>query len=99
MYEYIEKYVKYLNENYNVDSTGKLISYEQLENLGCSYVEDSCESAPNWVYSTSYWTGSANDYENVWHITYFGGFRSYYYYYIMYLGVRPVITISADLIK
>ena len=100
VYEYVENYVKYLNENYNLNASGKLISLEQLVNLGCDGDNSTCTNAPEWVYSTSYWSGSAygNGY-SVWFVASDGLFNDDYYSSDITLGVRPVITISTDLIK
>ena len=82
------------------DATGSLLTYSQAENLGCSGSSTTCSSAPSWVYSTSYWTGSASDADDVWGavwlVSSFGGFYYSNYGYDNYYGVRPVITISTS---
>ena len=94
IYPIVENYVSYLNENNITGATGKLISFEQLVNAGCSDTY-SCLSAPTWVYSTSYWFGyteggsissidtGGSIYSGGWDMDYFR-------------GIRPVITISVD---
>ena len=47
IYQYIEEYLDYLEENSGLKATGKLISMSQLGNLGCNGV--SCTNAPNWI--------------------------------------------------
>ena len=79
-------------------SAVRLITKTELEGLGCSESEWSCENAPDWVYSTSYWTGSAYSgvVDSVW-IVGANGFFTYSDFYGIdgSYGVRPVITIGA----
>ena len=93
----VDNYVSYLNGSLIEDATGSLLTYSQAENLGCSGSSITCSSAPSWVYSTTYWTGSANGTSLVWDVysdgyfstgDYYGGDGSF--------GVRPVITISTS---
>ena len=66
VYSYIEFYKSYLKSiNVYVDKA-RVISYEELIELGCSDSSSSCADAPSWVYSTSYWVGSANAEKKVW---------------------------------
>jgi len=94
----VEEYLNYLNIKL-LTATGKLITYEQLRNLGCSESTFSCKSAPSWVYSTSYMTGSAADPYFLWSVVSDGVF--YYgdsdYNYV--LGIRPVVTIPTNQIN
>ena len=79
----------------------RLIKYEELESLGCSYEEETCVNAPQWIYSENYWGGSAvNDgiSNGIIHVSNDGFFNGQ-----MYLdgdnyesGIRPVIVISKD---
>jgi len=93
LYPIVEEYVSYLNTKLT-NATGSLLTYNQVKNLGCDYSTYSCSSAPSWVYSTNYWTGSAFDTEFVWIVYSHGSF-----YYDSNNGVRPVITISTSEIK
>ena len=95
----IENYVSYLNGSLIEDATGSLLTYNQVKNLGCDDSTYSCSSAPSWVYSTSYWTGSANDTNNVWYVDSFGDLGIADSNYAGTFGVRPVITISTSDIK
>ena len=56
-YEYLEAYKSILT---NVKEI-KLPSYEDIVNLGCN--EQNCDNAYPWVYGTSYWLGTAKNYE------------------------------------
>ena len=93
LYPIVEEYVSYLNTKLT-NATGSLLTYSQAVNLGCS--SSSCSSAPSWVYSTWYWTGSANDTVNVWRVYSRGNFNDVNYRSGDYYGVRPVITISTS---
>ena len=71
----------------------RLITYEELDTLGCSFSNNLCNSAPSWVYATTYWTGSAYSSNYIWSVAGTSG-----QYGIHFTnnerGVRPVITIS-----
>ena len=95
LYPIVEEYVSYLNTKLT-NATGSLLTYSQAENLDCSGDAPSCSSAPSWVYSTWYWTGSANDTVNVWRVYSRGNFNDINYRSGDYYGVRPVITISTS---
>ena len=98
VYQYVSEYERILKEEIKIKSArATLISYEQLLDLNCSESESSCSNAPSWVYSTSYWTGSASDSIHVWGVSSNGKISS------NYVGsegipsrIRPVVTISVD---
>ena len=95
-YNYVENYKSYLEGLGATIKDARLISYEELEELGCSGDDNSCNSAPSWVYSTTYWSGSALATSNVWVVAsyaYFGGDNCGV---DGYDGVRPVIEISTS---
>ena len=95
LYTPLNNYKNYLKNTLGKTSvTTNLITYDELTSLGCSGNDYSCKSAPSWVYSTPYWTASANNYHNVWDVyssgSFYGdNFDSYYGH-----GLRPVITIK-----
>ena len=95
LYTPLNNYKNYLKNTLGKTSvTTNLITYDELTSLGCSGNDYSCKSAPSWVYSTPYWTASANNYHNVWDVyssgNFYGdNFDSYYGH-----GLRPVITIK-----
>lgn len=90
---YVNNYKTYLT-NMGVDiSSARLITTAELETLGCS-IGFSCSDAPSWVYSTSYWSGSANETSNVWRVYSYAGFDSSTFDNDRGIGVRPVIEIS-----
>ena len=79
----------------------KAFAVSFLVALGCSFRTDFVNygicgrSAPSWVYSSSYWTGNADDYQHILHITYRNYFISSSARYRAngVAGVRPVIVI------
>lgn len=96
LYKYVEAYKTYLiNQGVNVIEA-KLPSYEQLVNLGCeSEIDGTCENAPLWVYSTVYWTGSANSSYLVWDMNSLHNIGNGYYEKADYgRGARPIIIIN-----
>ena len=103
IYPYVNEYERILKEELKISSArATLISIEQLFQLGC--VEESwyytCDSAPSWVYSTAYFTGSAAHSNGIWMVNY--DEVDLYWEEFEYnsndntFGVRPVITISTS---
>ena len=96
---YVNNYKTILEEDYGVDVVeSRLITKDELtdsETFSC--VEyDYCSDKYPWIYSTSYWSVSANHTNGVWYVYNDGGFGSVDYYDDNYFGVRPVIVISQD---
>ena len=100
LYESVQNYKTYLKNTLGKSSaTVRLISTEELFDLGCKPTETAeytCKSAPSWVYSTYYWTGSAWDSYTIWDVYGNEGilFRDTYADVPSMFGLRPVITIS-----
>ena len=95
LYEPVQNYKTYLKNTLGKTSVGaRLITYEELTSLGCSEDDYSCKSAPVWVYSTYYWTASANDINLVRIVGEGGYFGNGDFYNSDICGLRPVITIS-----
>ena len=96
---YVNNYKTYLtNMRVNV-SAARLITKSELEKLGCSSSNYRCSSAPSWVYSTTYWSGSAYASDFVWFVHSDARFDASYYIEEYESGVRPVIEISESEIK
>lgn len=91
--EYVNNYKAYLTSINSAISVVRLITKEELEYLGCSGDVGSCNSAPSWVYATSYWSGTTVDSESVWIVSSLSGFDRRIYSDEMSCGVRPVIEI------
>ena len=91
---YINNYKTYLENMGTNISQARLITKAELETLGCSSGGNSCLSAPNWVYSTSYWSGTgAGDGLRIWYLYNNGHFGRGKYLDDYDVGVRPVIEI------
>ena len=94
-YEPLENYKTYLKNTLGKTSVdARLITYEDLISLGCTKKNNSCKSAPSWVYSNSYWTASANGNDSVWRVGSDGYFAGNTFLFSGLSGLRPVITIS-----
>ena len=92
LYEYVENYKNHL-EGLGVNlSEARLITIEELEELGCSSSSFVCTNAPNWLYETTYWSGTANSSTNLWHVNSSGNFGRTDWTYTR-AGVRPVVGI------
>ena len=95
LYEPLQNYKTYLKSMLGKTSVeARLIIVEEILNLGCSEDDYSCKSAPSWVYSTWYWTASANCKGGVWIVNSVGGFGDDNFGTSRLYGLRPVITIS-----
>ena len=93
LYEPLKNYESYIKTTLGKTSVNtSLLTYEQAKSLGC---KSSCLNAPNWVYSTKYWLGSANDNSGLWFVDSDGYFSGYgRFYNDNMFGLRPVITIA-----
>ena len=94
LYTPTQNYKTYLKNTLRKTSIDvRLITYEDLIGLGCSR-NDGCETAPSWVYNTSYCTASAYDSNRVWRVFSDGFFADFNFDLSGILGLRPVITIK-----
>ena len=98
---YVDNYASLLENKFDVEILdARLISYDELTNpntFACSEEDYSCLNSPYpWIYSTTYWSGSAEDTVNVWRVHWDGCFDSNGFFYETDSGVRPVIVISKD---
>ena len=95
---YVNNYKTILEKDYGVDVVeARLISYDELTSneIGCSAIYNACTgSAYPWIYSTSYWSGSAHDPSTVWFVFSNGDFDYSFFNSAHGFGVRPVIIIS-----
>ena len=95
LYEPLNNYKSYIKTTLGKTSVStSLLSYEQAVSLGCDNDNRTCAAAPSWLYSTSYWLGSAYGFNSVWRVASDGDFDSYIFYHEDNFGLRPVITIS-----
>ena len=98
--EYVNNYKNILESNYGVEiEEARLITKEELtsNDIGCSEENWTCENAHGFIYSTTYWSGSADAPNSVWYVTSDGDFDNSYYSGDSNFGVRPVIIISKSL--
>ena len=96
VYTYVEDYSNYLKNSHASLINARLITYDELDDLGCDFANESCSDAPDWVYATTYWSGVAYSDENV-RIIFSNSILGYNTYNNPYLaGIRPVIEISID---
>lgn len=93
LYSHVKNYENVLKEKYASVSV-RIPTYNELVSLGCSGNDNSCTSAPAWVYSVNYWTASAFDANYAWDVYSTGDFVNDYFGLDGVLGLRPVITIS-----
>ena len=70
-----------------------MITKQDLESLGCSISSNSCLGAPDWVYSTSYWTGYIDEENRILFVNMLGMANKSSYTFDNTCGVRPVIEI------
>lgn len=99
---YVNSNVKLSVDNYaeNLKAKGLNIlsasvpSLEQLEKLGCSKDSLTCNSAPAWVYETSYWTTTAVESDKVLTVSSTNRFEPTIHSDNQNFGVRPIIIIS-----
>ena len=71
----------------------RLLKYSEAISLGCSQNSESCSSAPNFLYSTSFWLGNAVSSNKIAIITSTGDFSSVLIENRFAFGIRPVIVI------
>ena len=95
LYKPLNNYENYLKNTLGRTSiTTKILTFEDLTNLGCDYRNLTCESAPSWVYNVTYWTASAYE-DGSMHIVYSNSsFGTSVFDVPGTIGLRPVITIS-----
>ena len=95
LYAPVQNYKTYLKNTLGKTSIDvRLITNEELTSLGCNVSEETCKSAPAWVYSVNYWSASADSYSSVWSVTSNGNFTRVSFDSSVTCGLRPVITIS-----
>ena len=92
-YVTIENYKLYLEGLGANIIEARLISLEELLMIGCSMKSYNCSDAPEWVYATRFWTGSASGSSNLWRVYNNGAISNNAYTYPSDYGIRPVITI------
>ncbi len=98
---YVNNYSTYLSNN-GVTNTASLITVEELLALGCNSSTYSCQNAPEFVVSSSYWTKTRDEENTAYQYTVksmVSGYGLAVVADIHSYGVRPVLTISKNLFK
>ena len=93
---YVRNYGSYLSSLGLKNFNSRLITKDELESLGCEqWVSYSCDSAPSWVYSTAYWSGTDDGGGYLWGVDSNGSYGEAIYEYLNDRGVRPVIEVAS----
>ena len=97
---YVNNYKEILENNFDIDVIeARLITYDELSNpdtFACEKSSFCSNTSYSWIYSTTYWTGSAYSDQYIYGISNGGYFGIYEYNSKDIFGVRPVIVISKD---
>ena len=95
LYNHIINYKTYLLSKYEGVSEVRLITYEEILELGCSNTSRTClnYSPYTWIYSITYWTGTAYNDTQMYGVDSNGAFNGKEYTYARGSGIRPVIEI------
>ena len=97
IYESLQKYKVNLEENGVFIKEVRLIEKEELDALGCDISSKTCvNSIYKWLYTTSYWTGTAYNEQYVYRVRMDGVYSSTGFSAISDsgYGIRPVIIID-----
>lgn len=98
---YVNSYNSYLITQGAVPIEARLITKDELINLGCDETKGKCTEAPEWISSSSYWTQTIKE-PSQWgvYIVYDEeNFGTDDYDLEEYFGVRPVIVLSRNIIN
>ena len=94
LYKYVENYRAYLMDSGVSIEEARLLRGKEILLLGCELMSGSCKTAPEWVYSTSYWTGSSGSGGLVVGIYNTGVLSTPGFDTKSQMGIRPVIVMS-----
>ena len=95
--EYVNNYRSHLITLGVTPVEARLITIDELYNLGCKNTTSICrDTAPKWLYSTTYWSQSAIDDYYIWEVNTDGELVKLFFSIDHHAGVRPVIVISKD---
>ena len=94
---YVNDYKIKLKEIYDVNIIeARLITEDELisEEIGCSLDKiGTCEGAPSFIYSTSYWTSTEGESDRISYVDVNSDINNEFYFLSGRVGVRPVIII------
>ncbi len=94
LYSFVEKYKTYIKNTFNYDSSMRLITYSEIEELGC-LKKETCDK--KWIYHSRYWTGTAADYQHIYVVDSLKNSlwkQEFYDYSNSWANIRPVIEIN-----
>ena len=100
--KHVDEYAKKLKKLGATNITTRLITANELIELGCSAVSNTCKTDSinsqnrKFVYSASYWTETPIDSNYVKYVATPGTFAKEKYTAPNYVGVRPVVILSAS---
>ena len=99
LFSYVHNYETYLKEKSEINGIeATLLTFEQALSLGCvnSFTAvNSCENAPEWLYSTSYWLGTAYGDRGVFHLSSSANLSGVSWGNSLF-GVRPVVKVREE---
>ena len=104
IYPHVENYKKYLESLGANIKQARLISIQELIELGCTYDSSNgtqtvnCTNVPSFIYAKSYWTGSAVTNNYLWRLSsgsygWVQGNYNHFYNSEHIFGIRPIIVI------
>jgi len=101
---HVDNYVNYLNTNFNINATGRLINVEELLKIGCVLGQGNsgCSSTFNknheWLLRTTFWTGEKGTTYNSIYLVGGDGFfaQTTGIDNVGLRGIRPVIIVPKD---
>ena len=96
IYNHLESYKEYLNGlGFNILKS-RLISFNELNKIGC--IDKNCSNSiySSWLINKGYWTGSASNYVEVFYVNSNGTITDYYgqSWQSGYFSIRPVIELN-----
>ena len=93
----VNGYVSLLSGMLSTSVTGRLITYNELRNLGCG--EYNCNSAPSFIKQNAYWTGTASGPNAVYGVSGNSINNIVKHNNNSTFGIRPVVEFSSSVIK
>ena len=95
---FVEEYARKIAEIGGFENVeGRLLTHEETIFFGCEELSETCKDlAPSWLYSSSYWLGSAIGSTFIKVIQSTGNYYEYEFFETEEYGVRPVLKILAS---
>ena len=95
LYVHVENYKNYLSSIGASINKARIMTYEEAINFGCQ-PSGNCSSSYPWIYSTTYWIGSAYNSDTMWRISTNNLLDKDKDYYDVARGIRPIIEIDTS---